>query len=332
MNIKEFREIDVLGAYRNFKSIRELKNLEEIPPEYENVISDKCGCGSDIIASPSLGTMTCCDPKCFYKQASSLSSLLNFFGCTDVGDSRCFDIVYHCKVHGYMPNNSIIDILNNFDNLRGRFGKYEENIKLTIDRIKRGNLTLKDLIESLSIPGLGTEKCSVFLEYSSVKELINKMCEEGILHFFSMRGIKDLILIHNFIRFSDDMELFEKFYGKPLLKTENKIIPVCITGPVLPEQLVKSEIYKCSRDFFLDLCNNLCVVNGVRLFTIVNSSSPNSSHYVIADQPSNNRKYIEALSIQERYGDSRRFIVDSTLFINMILTEVNKWKTPTYQS
>ena len=90
MNYEEFKSLDKIGAYVEFKSIRHLKDSGLIPNGYEDLLADKCSCGSDRIMNSELTIITCCNPNCFIKMGYKLDKFLKAYNEKKNGDAVLF--------------------------------------------------------------------------------------------------------------------------------------------------------------------------------------------------------------------------------------------------
>ena len=90
-----FSEInDKYGAFYQYVTIRDAKEMGIIPKQYEEVFPDFCECGSENIIKKSLTQAMCCDPRCKVKLAYALSEMFSRFGVKGVGDETCKKMIY----------------------------------------------------------------------------------------------------------------------------------------------------------------------------------------------------------------------------------------------
>ena len=82
MQFNEMRNnFDKMGAFLNFISVREAKEVGIIPDFAAEYFPERCQCGSEMILDKfSRARLQCCNPFCSVKQAYMLSEMFRRFG------------------------------------------------------------------------------------------------------------------------------------------------------------------------------------------------------------------------------------------------------------
>lgn len=319
MTYEEFLEFDVIGAYSDFKSVRLAKDINYIPMEYEDIIPDKCLCGSDMIINDSDTILMCCDPRCYFKMGYSLDAFFKRFDCKGLGPETCISIVKYGVTQGIFVIPSFIEILYTYEKFEHIVGHRYYDLVNAVQKIQNTTLRFYELVQYIGIPGFDITCKDYFSHISNFDELMSELNKVSIVDFLRNYGVRDVKKALNLQFYLKDIRAFESLYRGKIMRPALKNVGVVITGPVSPKGV------KMNRKQFINLCNELSVVNGVPMFSIFETGALESAPYFIADSPSNSRKYTAARN-RELSNPGLKLIYSSEEFIEMIQDEVNKFQ------
>ena len=321
MNYNEFKTQDTHGLFNSFISIDLAHDLELIPDELYPVIPKKCKCGSDFIISTNLKTMRCCDKNCVIKMAHALSLMLSDFGCKDIGFSTCYDLCKSSIALGRFKIPSHVEVMN-FDpndvDLTNSIGVKWYTLIDFLTSLKSTRMTFAEMISKLHIPGFGSDSLQVFDEIGSIVDLMELEKGEGIRGYLNRKGIKSEILIKTLIDNLMVIYTFEYSLNTPLIKSGIFSNKVCVTGSVTVDG------YSLTRSQFIKYCNAIGVIDGVQIFTVIESSALMTCDRIIADSPSNTRKYRTGLSRRQQ-GESE-VLVTAQEYVDFLNSTMNRIK------
>lgn len=317
MNYEEFKSLDKIGAYVEFKSIRHLKDSGLIPNGYEDLLADKCTCGSDRIMNSELTIITCCNPNCFIKMGYKLDKFLKAFDCKGLGPATCIDICKKGIKDGIFVLPSFIEILNCFEDFKWFLGAKYEYLLKAVDKIHKTPLTFYQMIQYLGFYGLDTKCENVFNGIKNSKDLEDILSETSIISFFANRGVEDYKKILDFYLRFKEIKAFEILHRGKLLLPAKININLCITGAVRPNGV------SMSRKEFISYCNLLGQVDDIPIFSFKAGKAFGSASYFIVDRPTSSLTYEAALERQSRNPD-KKIIFTSTEFVDLIKSEVAK--------
>lgn len=319
MTMEEFRAMDSLDAYSDYDSVEYLKLVGVIPKEYQNIIPNKCNCGSDNMINSDLTIMTCCNPKCFIRMGYSLYNMLQDFGCTGLGPVSCIKICRKGVQDGIFTIPSHIEILYTYKRFEWLLESKYDKLLEAIARIQTSNLKFYQMIQFLGIPGFDKKCFDLFGDIVNFEDLMKKINEVDMITFFGKRGVFDLKQVLTFNCFLKDIRAFEMLFSGTFSRPALKNIAICITGPVSPngKYLTRKE--------FIEYCNEQSKVDNVPIFNFMESGYNQSVRYVIADSPSGNRKYVNAKA-RQNLNPETKLIYTSTEFVDLIRGEVEKCK------
>lgn len=317
MKFEEFKKLDSIGAYADFYSVEEMKELGYIEEDFHEYVPNTCECGSDIMMNGDKTIMTCCNPKCYVKMGYSLNSMLKSFGCKGLGPVSCVSICRKGVREGIFIIPSHIEVLNNFKRFEGLLGAKYDDLVNAVLTIHKTPLKFYEMVQYLGIPGFDTCCVDLFGDVKNFEDLLEKLNEKDIETFFRHRGVNDLKKTFNLYVFLKDIRAFETLYLGNFSKPALKNIPICITGPVKP----KGEYM--TRQAFIRHCNEVSKVGDSPLFNFIESSAIESVRYVITDAPSPSRKYVRAKN-REMLNPGTKIIYTATEFVELIEKEVMK--------
>ena len=310
----KFSELtNTYGAFDNFVTVREAKEIGLIPARYvdadfpeDGIFPDKCVCGSENIITRDLKRAACCNPRCKVKLGFALSELFSRFGTKGIGDQTCIQMIN--GVYSRLRYKSHIEVL------ALRYEDYPQSLYGTVagqtmfhtcSRIRTQQMTFSGMISMLGLPELSTSTGVMFRGINNASQLIERIKEcGGVASFCSRRGIYDsekLFWLYNSLT---DILLAEKIFSN-LRKEGIRRIKICITGMVCVDGV------HLTRTAFLNYCNSIARYdNGVQILEIENTSAKESCAYVVADYPSNSSKYLA--------GKARGVLITADDFVNKI--------------
>ena len=340
MTFEELKAKDAVGAFYDFCTIEYAKENGLIPKEYltdnpeRSPFPNHCVCGSENIVnalateeSTPFTRVMCCDPKCKIKQGYRLSEMLKTIGTLNpdrtaysalkgigVGPANCLSVM-NCMIDK-LPHRSFIDLF------RLRATDFPSEMLQSVagcsfiealGEARTKELTFPQLLEVMNIPGLGKgASTKLFSGINNLDQLADAVNDAGNWYnFFTLRGVFDTMLIFNVHNSIEDIIEAYTIFGRKIRTMGIQKLPVCITGPVS----VKGQ--HLTRPQFIAYCNKASVVStGAQLFEIKDSTAVQSVSYIIADAPSDSKKY--------RAGLERNVLITADEFVNMIEEEVIK--------
>lgn len=316
MKFEEFKELDKLNAYGDYRSIKLAKMSGEIPSNLHDYIEDTCKCGSDRITNGT--TLTCCSPRCYIKLGHRLSNLFSKFGVKNLGPSTCIKIMDFGIKRDIFVLPSHIEIFNKFKEFEYILGSKYYDLTIGLELIHSNSIPFYKIVQSVGIPGFDSECINYFKDIENSIQLKEELNKHGVVKFMSDRGVYDLKKSFNLVMCLTDIYIFEKLFRGEVITKILKDVRICLTGPVYPNGTYMK------RDEFVRYLNSISKIGSVQLFNISESGASTSS-YVIADSPSNSRKYLKAKE-REYYNPNQRVIYTSTEIVELIEKEVMKCK------
>lgn len=316
MNFKEFKLLDSLNAYADYKSVDYAKMTGEIPEILHDYINSKCMCGSDRMTNGV--SLTCCNPRCYIKLGHRLSEFFSYFGAKNLGPATCIKITKLGVQGGIFSLPSQLEVFTTFEKFEYLLGEKYYDLLLGLETVHKNTLTLGQMVQSVGIPGFDTNCSELFKDISSTTQLKEKLNEEGVVQFLHNKGIDDLKKCLNLVLYLSDVFILERTFRGEKIEKIIRNVKICITGPVYPDGVYMK------REDFIRHVNSISKIGNVQLFNI-SESGPSTSAYVIADSPSTNSKYIKAKQ-RESFNPGVKVIYSATEFVNLIKEEVRKCK------
>ena len=316
MTFEEFKKLDVLNAYSEFKSVDYAKMTGELPSNLHDHIDSKCLCGSDRMTNGV--SITCCNPRCYIKLGHRMSNLFSKFGAKNLGPSTCIKIMKFGIQNEIFVLPSHLEIFMTFDKFEYILGERFYDLILAIDLVHKTPMSFYQMVQSIGIPGYDSKCLDIFKDIESTKHLKEEFDRIGVVQYLSQFGVEDLKMSLNLVLYLGDIYAFERTFRGERIGKILKDVKICVTGPVYPEGAYMK------RDDFVRYVNSMSRVNGFQVFNIT-ESGPATATYVIADSPSPSRKYVKAKE-RESYNPNSKIIYTSTEFVNLIKSEVEKCK------
>lgn len=312
MNYEEFVVSDRYGAFSDYTSVKNAKETGLIPPEYEKIFPDKCECGSDMIISDNRTFIKCCDPRCPIKLGKMLSQTFANFGMKNVGDGTTIPLIKE-MIHIKKISSHVAALrLDSTWKPLSLFGAKGDIYYDNLNQIFSKKYTLGDLISKIAIPSLDTTAKKIFDNYPSVESLLQH--GDGDLRIPLRKcGIYDTKVVYYLDTYLQDIYLATELFKNNILSTVYDDINIVITGSVAPEGV------PMSRNEFIEYINELTILpDGRQIVGFKLSGAVQSVEYIIADQPSNSRKY--------KIGLERNIIISSTDFVKLVKDVVDYQK------
>lgn len=322
LTFEELLSKKTFGAFDEFVSVKEGKEMGIIPVSYHDIFSDKCECGSEMIIKKSLTRIQCCNPRCYIKLGYMLDELFTRFGCKDLGPATCIstmralvdklEIPSHIEVLG-LPTEKLPYAITHY--------KYGEFLYAK-EQIFSKSYDLSELVPKLALPTLDKTASKIFSEYDDVVDFIEEFKEYEDFNIYMLEhGIKDPWKIYCMHTYIIDILKAQMLFIDNLQERPLQEIDIVITGHVAPEG------NPMTRDEFLGYLNALGVdTQGVRRFGFKQTGALESVQHIVADHPSSSRKY--------KRGQARGVLITSTdlvLRLKDLMKEFNKVETKNFE-
>lgn len=292
----------------------EAKQSGRIPEAWHDSFNDKCQeCGSDILISENLRTMTCSNIRCLRKLANRAANMLSNLGVTGVGEATCYKLLKHnwdsnklkshLDIFRYTTNELPVEML-------GASGYSAlQSIRTAFDK----QYTFPELLSLLAFPALKTTFLNLFdgcQDFAHYKRVIDN--HGGEEYFLIENGIYDKTKIKALCEFEKDMLYANIIFSNNLKQRADKKILVYVTGFIFPEGK------RMTKTAFRDYCNSLCEEDGKRYFEIEYSSAFERLNYVISDADPN-------LPGSNHHNKGRQLgkLISSTDFLAWLREQVN---------
>lgn len=317
MNYEEFRNLDQVDAYAEFTSVLNAKELNYITPDYDDIIPNKCLCGSDMIINNESTTLMCCNPRCFLKMGYSLNNMLKKFECKGLGPETCVAICKYGIENGIFVIPSYVEVLSKYESFKGLLGHRYDDLVHAVYKMHTTPMKFYQMIQYIGIPGFDKVCKDYFGSVSNFDDLLSKLNEHSIVSYLAQFGVADLKKSLNLQIYLKDIRAFEILYRGEISRPALKHLDIVITGRVAPEGR------EMTRKEFIAYCNSLSVIDGVPLYDFHTSTALQSARYFICDSPSGTNKYNIARQ-REQLNPGLKLIYTSQEFVDLIRNEVNK--------
>lgn len=265
-------------------TVSEAKAEKVIPESFFSYIPDTCPCcGQPMFISRSRTVLKCKNPSCVRKVAFQADALLKDLGIKGYGP---VSLENYCSTFHI---NSILDFIR----------KPPPPFNL-IELMQEKNPTFTQLVAMLHIPNFGTKAFKLFDGYNSYMEFINALAasEDGMQFMHArVNGDETLAVIIEILH--DYMDCLKGITSLVTVRSKSdNVILIQITGHVLN---VRSEDgSSLTKDEYINVLNNIGIKGG---YEFRMSSALQSVKFIVADTPSNTRKY--------RIGQERGVLVTS---------------------
>lgn len=311
MTFKEFREKhDHYSAYIDWESVHDAKQSGLIPEAYHAYFPDLCECGSENMIKNNLKQITCCNPKCYQKEACQMSEFMTRSNIDGFGDATCMSILEQFRdaderksrlgEKTLFPTGGFLDIFAVPEEMwpLSVGSALERNFAAAIERLKSENITFPELISRLGIGSLGGNALKIFDGISCAKELANSIEENGGVRFFCYtRGVYAPEVINNIYESLIDIANAERIFHTAIRHQGLVSLNVCITGSsaLRGNSLTKTQL--------IDVFNRASIgSSGIQYFEFHMCTALQSAPFILYTVPSGTAKF--------RAGEARGNIVD----------------------
>ena len=325
MDFEEVKARDRFGAYLEFNSVHSSFDMNIIPNEYKSILPERCECGSEFIISYNLKTIRCCDPHCPIKMGYAMAHMFSNYGCKNLGPETCKTIVKYLRSKDFFKVPSHLEIigLNNENKgiLDSVLGARWADLLQGIERIKRTKMSFGKMLSLASIPEFGSSSEKIFDDIRSVVDFLKINENQNLVEYLYDKGVKSPKKVTSLITNLGALTIFEYNLYFPLLAPGLRTKKVCIT------KSVSVDGNYMSRPKFLEFLNTkVGNVNGVQLFSFVETGGPETVDHIICDQPTNTRKYL-AGKAREAAGE-KNVILTAQQYVDLMREEVSAICTP----
>lgn len=333
MQFSEMRcNFDKMGAFLNFISVQEAKEIGLIPDFAMDYFPEQCQCGSEMILDKiSRANLQCCNPFCSIKQSYMLSEMFRRFEIKGLGPRKAARILDCFATQ--LTRNSYVEVLMIEPecypaNIRGS----ELEMLLIVGRnlMLSKQMTFAEMVSKLGLPELGVSVSNkIFGGYNSLMEFIEASKQAGsIQKLLLAKGIGDsskLFWIANRLK---DIGLANVFFQSVIRQQGLCKLPICITGSVILNGS------KMTKQAYISLLNEASRTRaGIPLFEIEMNSAMNTNPFIVYSEPSCSTKYMagvkreqEADKLRVRGFEVPKILVMPSELLEYIRNVVKKWE------
>lgn len=318
--------------FSNFESVSDAKALGFIGQKYNELFTDKCRCGSEMVVrlayssniirvdeynsgvrpKPSITAVTCCNPDCYEKLPFQLVDMFSDFDVKGIGIGICTKVVAQYIALG--KTVSLKDIILNKYSGTGLTGAEYETWCKGIDLIYNSKQTFGKLVDKLAYPHIGSRFEDVFRGCSCVPDFIRKVNSVGLIKLLESNGIKSTDMQFYFCKYIMDIVDIVTALEHTLVLSTNKFINLCMTGKM------SSSVGNFTKDGFVHACIEIMKTGPFAgEFELKTTSSVSQATFVIAGANSvsgNTNKYRQAKTQQE--SSEYRFLFSPDEFLKYI--------------
>lgn len=315
MTFEDLLATETFGAFDDFVSVKVAKEEGLIPPSYNEVFKDYCECGSEMIIKNELTRVQCCNPRCYIKLGYALDELFTRFGCKGIGPASCISAMKGVIDRLEIPSH--IEILEMDDKdlprtfLNYKYEEYSDARELIFSK----SYSLSELVPKLALPTLDKTAANVLDNYNDAVEFIEDFQRyDNFMTFMFNHGVYDRWKIYCMRTYAIDILKAQMIFNNNFRDKPMQEIEVVITGFIRPEGI------SMPKDEFIELLNEIGIDDsGVRRYGFKMTSAMSSVNYIIADSPSNSRKY--------RKGVERGVLISSTDFLGQVKEIMKQFNT-----
>ena len=281
MTQEELQERDIFGAFLGFRTVREAKERGILPRGFWDSVPEQCVCGAEVLISPSLIHVVCCNPRCYVKLGYNLEKVYRNFGVLGIGPSTCLEISRNCLERG--RHHSHLEFLNldYYDLPTSLYGVRGQDVANTNKRIKKEVMPFGMMVSKLGIPSWGSDAMKFLSQYDDCVHWMEDVEKFGSwsAYFSGKLGIQDAMKQFYLREYSNDImvasaDVFEKYTLSALHE-----VPITLSGSLNVNGM------RVTKAAYLDLLNQMSpVVSGRKLIQFVNNAAVASNMYVISDE------------------------------------------------
>lgn len=266
--------------------ISELKEQQDLPKEFLDVLPEVCECGSELVISPSLTGLHCPNPYCLSKVVKRAEAMLSEIGVLGMGEKSLekFFETYRTRNPLALFALEIGDLI--FD------GASEDVSEKIISQLNdKKEMFLWQLVKIANLPGIQTTAKTLLSDYSDIEEFYKD------LEFGSIDFIKDKLglsyendvmaskIYNSLITYKEDLLNGVRFVNLKVLR-DVKEVEICISEGVFG--------FKSKNDF-VDTLNKEF---GDKYFFINNSSLTKKASFLVWE----GGRVTSKAKTAERYG------------------------------
>lgn len=265
-----------------FLTVTKAKEDGIIPELWHSCIPDTCSyCGQALMINRPCTVMKCSGISCCRKLAYQITAFLQDLGYKGIGPET---LTTYCK---YCGIKTILDYIK------------LPNVCDLVDTLNNLELSYANLISLLHVPNLGTKAYKLFKGYSNYAEFDKAMADSGNAFNFLLNIIGGYdttvetahILIDYLPVFTGITSLVK------VVSAKTQVIEIAITGRIT--QVTSADGKNFTKDEFIQSINRLARKYALE-FRLSNALE--SVPLIIADTPSNTRKYLIGLRRKVLYS------------------------------
>ena len=312
MTFSEFREKhDHYEAYTDWMTVHDAKASGLIPEAYHEYFPDCCECGSENIIRKNLKAVTCCNPKCYQKEALQMAEFFSRSNIERLGEGNCSTLLmlfhdYDNKLvkmgkKSIFPTGSFLDI---FDVPEKDWpltcgSALEHDFAVAVEKLRNDNITFPELISRLGIESLGSNALKLFNGISSARQLKEEIDNaNGVRHFCYLRGVYAPEVINNVYESLIDIANAERLFHHSIRVQGLVPIDICITG----SSVLKGT--SLTKNHLISVLNQASIgATGVQYYEFHMCTALQSAPFILYTVPSSTAKF--------RAGEARGSVTDS---------------------
>lgn len=279
MTLEELRERDYWGAFDEWISVKEAKDIGNIPEDYHYLLRDYCECGSERMIKKNNKSWTCVDPKCPIKMAKSMVEIFNRFGIKEIGYKSCLKIInkfFNSEDYDY---NSIFGIFENAELKEWEFGEsLKDKYETALIRIRSERLTLTELISLIALPEIRGKASMLVGDFKNLQDIITIIGTDGVNRYYDIIGLHNNSIKFYFNYFLVDMMKAHDFCRQNMITTTSSVLNTVITGNI---RLNGESITKYN---YVKLLNDVLTIDGHRIFTIKRGKAIESAEVFVMEK------------------------------------------------
>lgn len=277
---------------QDFLTVQEAKQKLRIPSKFHEYFPDTCcWCRSPMVINEANTIMKCGNPHCARKVGNQAAAILKDLGYKGYGPEKCT---------AYCAFNEITNIT--------MFLQQPPPSLNPLDDLNNIAPTFPTLVKMLHIPNIGTKAQKIFKGYDSLVELIGKLGLEGLYsHVVNILGGKASAdqFINSLTDYLEDIIGITEIVR--VSKQAQRVVLIEITGHITRVKGDNNE--PLTKDAFVMALNRLAQPLGIEF---QRSSKFTQLEFMVADSPSNSRKYI--------VGTQRGILVTSDRLLSVVNT------------
>lgn len=281
MTRDELHERDLFGAFLEFRTVKEAKETGILPKQFWQSVPERCECGAEVMVSPSLIHVMCCNPRCHVKLGYNLEKVYRNFGVMGVGPGTCLEISKKCLKgtqhwsHLEFLQYGQFELPVTLQGVRG------QDIAEANGRIRKEVMPFGLAVSKMGIPSWGSDALKHLGRYDDcVQWMDDVMSFSSWSRYFQVRlGVQDLVKQFYLREYSRDIvygcsEVFERY----TLAAKYEL-PITLSGSLLVGGR------RVTKAAYIDLLNQMApVVDGRKVINFVNNSAVASNPFVVSDE------------------------------------------------